>query len=85
MMAVATTSNERERSPAAERVRLHRRRRSIGVRCLTIELREIEIDDLIRRGLLPSESRTDRAAVVGALYKFLDMTLSAQAIRAANR
>jgi hypothetical protein len=34
-------------SPAAARMRLHRDRRRRGLRCLTIELRETEIDVLI--------------------------------------
>jgi hypothetical protein len=40
-----------------------------------IELRETEIDALIRRGLLSSETRNDPGAVVEALYAFLDSTL----------
>ena len=40
------------RSPAAERMRLHRERRRRGLRCLVIELRETEVDALIRGGLL---------------------------------
>ena len=62
-------------SPAAERMRLHRERRWDGLRCLIIELRETEIDALIRRGLLSSETRNDPGAVVDALYGFLDSTL----------
>ena len=38
-------------SLAAARMRLHRKRRREGVRCLTILLRETEIDVLIRRGI----------------------------------
>jgi len=40
------------RSPAAERMRLYRERRRRGLRCLVIELRETEVDALIRGGLL---------------------------------
>ena len=64
-------------SPAARRMRLHRERRSLGLRCLTIELRETEIDALIREGLLTSETRNDRNAVCSALYDFLDSALDA--------
>jgi hypothetical protein len=34
-------------SPSAKRMRLHRERRRDGLRCLTIELRETEIDALV--------------------------------------
>ena len=39
-------------SPAASRMRLHRQRRRLGLRCIVIELRETEVDELVRRGLL---------------------------------
>jgi hypothetical protein len=63
------------RSAAAERMRLHRERRRLGLRCLTIELRETEIDALMREGLLKSETRNDPSAVSDALHAFLDGTL----------
>ena len=47
------------------------------MRCLTIELRETEIDALIREGLLKPETRNDPSAVSDALYAFLDGTLGA--------
>ena len=65
------------RSAAAERMRLHRQRRKEALRCLTIELRETEVDVLIRRGLLEADARNDRLAVVNALYRHLDDTLGA--------
>ena len=37
------------RSAAAERMRAHRDRRRKGLRCVRIELRETEIDVLIRK------------------------------------
>jgi hypothetical protein len=63
-------------SPAAARMRLYRERRRSGLRCLIIELRETEIDALIRRGLLKSEMRNDTAEIIDALYAHLDQTLS---------
>jgi hypothetical protein len=63
------------RSAAAERMRLHRERRRMGLRCLTVQLRETEIDALIRKGLLKPETRNDPSAVSDALYAFLDGTL----------
>jgi hypothetical protein len=40
-----------------------------------VELREAEIDALIRLGLLPRDSRTEQSAVRKALYALLDRTL----------
>ena len=45
------------------------------MRCLTIELRETEIDVLIEKGLLASETRHDPGAICDALYAHLDQTL----------
>jgi hypothetical protein len=66
-----------KRSAAAERMRRHRERRSLGLRCLTIQLLETEIAALIRKGLLNVETRNDPNAVRGALYDFFDRTLDA--------
>jgi hypothetical protein len=71
-MSVETTTM---RSPGAERMRRHRGRRQLGLRCLTIELRETEIDLLIRRGRLAPDGRGDLDAVKKALYAFLDDAL----------
>ncbi len=63
------------RSPAAERMRLHRQRRRDGLRCVTIELRETEIHTLINTGLLKYEMRNNVEAIRNALYAFLDRAL----------
>ena len=63
------------RTPAAERMRLHRERRRHGLRCLMIELRETDVDALICGGLLEHETRNDRNAVRKALYGHLNRTL----------
>jgi len=63
------------RSAAAERMRLHRERRRKGLRCFTIELRETEIDALIRKGLLKAETRNEPCAIVYGLYAHLERTL----------
>jgi hypothetical protein len=65
------------RSAAAERMRMHRERRRQGLRCLMIELRDTEIDALIRKGLLKPEMRNDPAEIIDALYAHLDRTLEA--------
>ena len=64
-------------SAAAQRMRAHRKRRKAGLRCLTIELRETEVTELIRRKLLEADARHDKNAVRMALYQYLDDTLGA--------
>ena len=64
-------------SAAAQRMRAHRKRRQAGLRCLTIELRETEVTELIRRKLLEAGVRHDANAVRRALYRHLDDTLGA--------
>jgi hypothetical protein len=62
-------------SPAAARMRRHRQRRRDALRCLVIELRETEIDALIRMQLLKPEMRNKARAVTAALYAYLDRAL----------
>jgi hypothetical protein len=76
-----TNDTELTKSPAAERMRRHRERRRDGLRCLTIELRETEIDVLIGKGLLNAETRHDPGAVCEALYAHLDQTLGKHVTR----
>jgi hypothetical protein len=77
MEATQTPVEANPRSPAAKRMHLHRLRRRSGLRCLTVELRVTEIDALIRKGLLTSDTRNDPRAIVEALYEHLDRTLGA--------
>jgi hypothetical protein len=63
-------------SSAAVRMRRHRDRRRDGLRCLNIELRVTEIDALIKRGLLKSETRNDAKSIIEALYAFLEKFLN---------
>ena len=63
------------RSTAAERMRAHRQRRREGLRCLTIELRETEIDALARKGFLKADARNDPNSIQMALYEFLEHAL----------
>jgi hypothetical protein len=72
---IVTPPTEPPRSAAAERMRLHRERRRNGMRCLTIELRETEIEALICNGFLRLETRNDASTVTEALYAFFDRTL----------
>jgi hypothetical protein len=57
---------------AAERMRAHRRRRKLGLRCVMVQLRNSEIDVLIRRGWLNADARNDRTAISRALHAFFD-------------
>jgi hypothetical protein len=47
------------RSPAAQRMRNHRKRRRSGLRCFTVQVFEKEIDTLVRTGLLEADARND--------------------------
>jgi hypothetical protein len=67
--------NEANTSRAVERMRRHRKRRRNGLRCLPIEISDIEG----LKGLLAAEIRNDPSAIVSALYKHLDRTLGATA------
>jgi hypothetical protein len=70
-----STAAPAARSAAAERMRLHRERRRNGMRCVTIEVRESEINMLVHMKLLKSEMRNDANAIIEALYAHLDRTL----------
>jgi hypothetical protein len=59
----------------AIRMRASRERRRAGMRSLTIELRNKEINRLIELGYLQSVDRESRNGIVQALYRFLDRTL----------
>ena len=75
MMTNPPTAAPATRSAAAKRMRAHRQRRRDGLRCLIIELRETEIDALIRKGMLNANTRHDPYAIRDALYAHLDRTL----------
>jgi hypothetical protein len=60
------------RSPAADRMRLYRKRRRVGLRWLPVELSEADIDKLIRKGHLKADIRNDAGAIIKALYDYLD-------------
>jgi hypothetical protein len=61
---------------AAKRMRRYRQRRREGLRCLTVQLRETEIDMLVFRALLKPEMRHSKNAIINALHDFFDLTLS---------
>jgi len=59
-------------SPGAERMRAARRRRRDGLRCVPMEIRDEEIENLVTAGLLRSDARNDPNAIAAALGKLLD-------------
>lgn len=63
------------RPTSAERTRLYRERRRKGLRCIWIEIRDTEITELARRGLLPEADRDDPVAISRAIGKWLDQSL----------
>jgi hypothetical protein len=76
LMEVQIVSDTTQRSPAAERMRLHRERKKNGMRCLMIGIRETEIDALIRKGFLKPDARNDTQAIIDALYSYFDHEFS---------
>jgi hypothetical protein len=71
----AMTEIDAIREATARRVRLHRERRRHGLRCLLIQIRDREIDALVRHDLLDSEKRDDITAIRAAFHQYLDRTL----------
>jgi hypothetical protein len=63
-------------SLASRRQQKYRERRKHGLQCLTLEIRDEEVRELIRRGLLLAAEASDKAVLRQALYKHLDRTLS---------
>ena len=68
-------NRDTQRTAAAERMRRHRQRPKDGLRCLSIEVRETEVDALVRRGFSQQELKEDSDAIMEGLYAYLDQTL----------
>ena len=60
---------------AAERMRAHRERRRMGLRSVTVQLREKEIQVLIQKGFLKADARNNSYAIGNAMHAYLDRTL----------
>jgi hypothetical protein len=69
------------RSQAAERMRIYRKRRRRGQRCIRILLDEPEIDALIEKGFLQQIQRQDPDAILGAVYDILSQALGDPSLR----
>ena len=64
------------RSAAAERMRAHRERRRLGLRCIAVQYPKRKSRVLIQKGLLEAVARNEPYAVRDALHAYLDRTLS---------
>ena len=69
-------------SSAGDRMRPHWERRRLGLRCLTAQLRETEIDDLVRNGLLKEDARSQ---LVGNKSSHLSSGIGAAVKEEANQ
>jgi hypothetical protein len=69
---VTDAAPECPRSLAAECMRLSRQRRRGGTRVIPFEVRDVEIENLIRLELLDAAARDDRKAIARALGNLLD-------------
>jgi hypothetical protein len=65
-----------------ERGALYRQRRSLGARCVAVELLGTEVERLIAFGSLEASERASRVAITEALHARLDRTLGADLISA---
>lgn len=74
-MTSAEPSSSTTATPAAERQKRYRLRQRRNMRALQIDIRAAEIDALVRRGHLLEENRNDSAAIIEALYRFLNGAL----------
>jgi hypothetical protein len=62
-------------SAAAKRMRYHRERQRMGLRCVTVQLRATEVDVLVQKKLLAPDARNDVYAIREALHMHFDRTL----------
>ena len=75
------TTKEARITAGALRMRETRRRRREGLRCITLNIRDVEIDRLIELGHLRQDDRDDKNVVLLALYRFLDSSALGDAPR----
>lgn len=74
-MTDSAAAPEPSLSMSALRMRLLRDRRRKGLRCVVLEVRESELDQLIARHLLQEADRDDPMEVSRALGRWLDRSL----------
>jgi hypothetical protein len=71
-IAAAQSVEKRVPHSPAERMRRSRERRMKGLFCLTLELRETEVEMFVRSGRLASHERTVPGALRRAIYSIID-------------
>jgi hypothetical protein len=64
-------------APAAERMRLYRRRQRLKTRLLTVEIAPFEVEALVKRRYLPPDKRDDWNEIQFAVRAFLSDQLMA--------
>lgn len=67
-------------SQGSKRQMLYRERRRRRLRCVQIEIRDSEIEELINRGMLHRSVALSTSDIREALHKFLDQTLGHRGI-----
>jgi hypothetical protein len=77
MTHVAVGKLRRLSAPLEPNACAHRKRRQAGLRCVVVQLRQTEVDVLIRKGLLSADARNDVYAIRDALHAHFDRTLGA--------
>ena len=83
---MSPVEKESAKSASTRRMRIHRERRRLGLRCVTVALWELQVERLIRKGWLPRAERADRTAIRKALDQYLADNLgSAQRLTAVQR
>ncbi len=63
-------------STSGSRMSRYRARRKRGLRYVGIEVRNTEVSELVRRGLVAEQDRNDCTAIRDAIYRFFDTHLS---------
>jgi hypothetical protein len=71
-MKEATMKRDAKHEAAAERMRRTRQRRRDGLRFVGIDVRDSEVAELVRRGLLATDEQDDPGAIAEALCELLD-------------
>ena len=66
-----SSNDSKEPLTAAERMRVYRKRRGNGFRCVRVLLHETEINSLVDRGFLKQERRHVQGAVESAINGFV--------------
>jgi hypothetical protein len=61
----------RSSSPTAERMRIYRKRRRRGLRCVRLQVGQAELDELVAKGYLAAADRAHVEAIESAIDDFM--------------